>query len=62
MIEHDTKEIQQLLDLFEDTAGTYYEEELEGLCGLVEIWIEEVQGKETELDGIKTLLNTATKI
>ena len=61
MIEHDTKEIQQLLDLFEDTAGTYYEE-LERLRGLVEIWIEEVQGKETELDGIKTLLNTATKI
>ena len=51
------KEIQQLLEVFEKTAGTYYEEELEKLRRLVETWIEEeIQGKEPELDDIKTLL------
>ena len=57
LVEHDMKEIQQLLELFENTAGTYYEEELEKLRTLVETWIEdEIEGKEPELDDIKILL------
>ena len=57
LVEHDMKEIQQLLELFENTAGTYYEEELERLRTLVETWIEdEIEGKEPELDDIKILL------
>ena len=57
LVEHDVKEIEQLLELFENTAGTYYEEELERLRTLVETWIEdEIEGKEPELDDIKILL------
>ena len=57
LVEHDANEIQQLLELFEQTASTYYEEELEKLRTLVETWIEdEIQGKEPELDDIKILL------
>ena len=57
LVEHDMKEIQQLLKVFEDTAGTYYEEELEKLRELVETWIEEeIQGKETDLNDIKAVL------
>ena len=57
------KENQQLLEVFEDTAGTYYEEELENLRKLVETWIEEeIHGKETDLDDIKSYSNTTRKI
>ena len=57
LVEHDANEIQQLLELFEKTASTYYEEELEKLRTLVETWIEdEIKGKEPALDDVKTLL------
>ena len=57
LVEHDVREIQQLLDLFEQKASTYYEEELGKLQTLVETWIEdEIQGKTPELGEIKILL------
>ena len=57
LVEHDMKEIQQLLQGFENTAGTYYEEELEKLRNLVETWIKDkIEGNETELEDIKALL------
>ena len=63
LVEHDMKEIQQLLELFENTAGTYYEEELEKLRTLVKTWIEdEIEGKEPELDDIKNLLTQLERL
>ena len=54
---HDMKEIEQLLELFEKTAGTYYEEDLEKLRGLTKIWIEEtIHGQQPDLKVIKHLL------
>ena len=62
LVEHDLKEIQQLMALFEQKAGTFYEEELEKLQTLVETWIEdEIQGKEPELKDIKNLLTQLKK-
>ena len=57
MVEHDRREIQKLLKLFDETIDTYYEEELEKLRALVENWIDEtIQGKRPEFKDIKNLL------
>ena len=57
LVEHDKREIEQLLELFEKTAGTYYEEDLAKLRRATEIWMdEEIQGKKPELKEIEHLL------
>ena len=57
LVEHDKREIEQLLELFEKTAGTYYEEDLAKLRRATKIWMdEEIQGKKPELKEIEHLL------
>lgn len=58
LIQHDRREIEELLQFFEKTGDTYWEDDVVKLRELVELWIEEeILGKETVLDDIKNLIS-----